>query len=167
MPFPSTLEELEVNGYKFLRHGPCTECGELTDTFSTPGGREIVLEPMGLALSAAVRHLTTCKPKESNGKAPAKENVVSQQAGKREASTEEGNPAPKVVDIRMYGVTDPNHQLLAVGYCGGILAVQFARGKGEHTGVPEALYQELRRVPFAYKTYQTKLKGKFPYRKIE
>jgi hypothetical protein len=69
----------------------------------------------------------------------------------------------------MYGVNDPNHQLLAVGYdpvdC--VLVCQWAKGKGKHTGVPEDLYLKLRRVPFAYRQYISTIKGKYPYTKVE
>ena len=42
-----------------------------------------------------------------------------------------------------------------------------AKGKGQHTGVPEDLYLKLRRVPFAYRQYIATIKGKFPYEKME
>lgn len=71
--------------------------------------------------------------------------------------------------MQMYGVRDPNHQMLAVGYepVDGILRVQWRKGEGEHRGVPEDLYLKLRRVPFAYRQYQATIKGKFPYSKVE
>lgn len=69
--------------------------------------------------------------------------------------------------MRMYGVTDPNHQLLAVGWEDGLLAVQWKKGQGEHRGVPEDVYLKLRRARFAYRQYQLTVKGKFPYTKVE
>lgn len=68
--------------------------------------------------------------------------------------------------IKLYGVTDPNKQLLAVGWDDGVLVCQWAKGKGQHTGVPEDLYLKLRRVPFAYRQYIATIKGKFPYEKL-
>ena len=64
-------------------------------------------------------------------------------------------------------MNDPNHQLIAVGWDDGILVCQWAKGKGQHTGVPEDLYLKLRRVPFAYRQYIATIKGKYPYTKLE
>ena len=69
--------------------------------------------------------------------------------------------------MQMHGVTDPNHQLIAVGWENGTLRCRWRKGEGEHTGVPEDLFLKLRRVPFAYRQYNSTIKGKFPYTKIE
>jgi hypothetical protein len=66
----------------------------------------------------------------------------------------------------MYGVNDPNFQLLAVGYADGVLVCQWSKGKGLHRGVPEDVYQKLRTARFAYRQYQLTVKGKFPYEKV-
>ncbi len=62
MPFPLNLEEMEQSGYTFLRSESCPECLENVEVFSTPGKREIVMNPMCEALRPAVRHLEVCKP---------------------------------------------------------------------------------------------------------
>lgn len=71
--------------------------------------------------------------------------------------------------MQMYGVNDPNHQLLAVGYepTGGILRCRWSKGWGEHSGVPEKVFVLIRRVPYAYGYYQKSVKGRYPYKKIE
>lgn len=68
-----------------------------------------------------------------------------------------------------YGVTDPNGQLLAVSYEpeGGLLGVRWKKGEGVHSEVPEEIFVTIRRVPFAYSYYQNKVKGQYPYRKVE
>ena len=62
MPFPLNIEEMEESGYTFLRSESCPECLENVEVFSTPGKREIVMNPMCEALRPAVRHLEVCKP---------------------------------------------------------------------------------------------------------
>ena len=69
--------------------------------------------------------------------------------------------------MQMHGVTDPNHQLIAVGWEEGTLRCRWRKGEGEHTGVPEDLFLKLRRVPFAYRQYKATIQWKFPYTKIE
>ena len=61
MPFPSTLENLLASGYTFLRGSVCPECREIVEVFRTPGGREIVMDPMAQMERPAVRHFETCK----------------------------------------------------------------------------------------------------------
>jgi len=68
--------------------------------------------------------------------------------------------------ISMYGVTDPNHQLLTVGWRDGVLVCQFAKGKGSYAGVPEAEFIKLRNVPFVYRILTTNIKNKYPYTKL-
>ena len=69
--------------------------------------------------------------------------------------------------MQMHGVRDPNNQLIAVGWENGTLRCRWRKGEGEHTGVSEDLFNKLRRVPFAYRQYNSTIKGKFPYTKIE
>jgi hypothetical protein len=164
MPFPSNLDAMFAAGYDYLRWEKCAECGEMVEVYSTPGKREIVMEPMVGRHSPAIRHFERCNI------APHSEA----QGGSASAGVPKPSPEPQkpavpspAPDIRMYGVRDPNHQLLAVGWATGILVCRWAKGEGEHTGVPEDLYLKLRRVPFAYSQYQKTIKGKFPYRKVE
>lgn len=71
--------------------------------------------------------------------------------------------------MQMFGVRDPNGQILAVGYepVNGILRIRWKKGEGEHSGVPEKVFVSIRKVPFAYSYYQKTVKGKYPYTKIE
>ena len=70
----------------------------------------------------------------------------------------------------MHGVTDPNHQLIAVGYepVTGTLVCQFKTAKwGYGPGVPEAEFMKLRHSPFAYRIFTCNIKGKFTATKLE
>ena len=71
--------------------------------------------------------------------------------------------------MEMYPVRDKNHQLLAVGYepVDGMLAVQFAKGQGEHRGVPEDKFIKLRRALYPYRQYKLTVQGQYPYTRIE
>jgi hypothetical protein len=79
MPFPVDRESLEAAGYVYLKSEPCPTCNELVEVYTTPGKRELAMNPMGLLTTPAVRHAYTC------GETP---------------------PAPD--PIKMYGVTDKN-----------------------------------------------------------
>ena len=150
MPFPTTLAAMFSSGNDYARWEHCAACGEPVEIYTTPGGRTIAMEPMCSRESPAVRHYLVCKPAN-----PTPE----------EQKPQEQAVAPR--QIAMYGVNDPNHQLIAVGWDDGVLVCQWAKGKGQHTGVPEDLYLKLRRVLFAYRQYIATIKGKFPYTKME
>jgi hypothetical protein len=62
MPFPTNQEALEEAGYVLNRYKACPACGEQVDVYTTPGKREIFLNPMATPHSPAVRHYETCKP---------------------------------------------------------------------------------------------------------
>ena len=142
MPFPTTQAEMFDAGYEYARDIHCPQCGLGVEAWTTPGKREIIMDPMVSSEAPAVRHYETCEiTPNAQPDSPSK--------------------------IKLYGVNDPNRQLIAVGWSDGVLVCQWVKGKGQHAGVPEDLYLELRRVPFAYKTYQNKIKGKFPYTKME
>jgi hypothetical protein len=149
MPFPTTLAAMFSSGYDYARWEHCAACGEPVEVYTTPGGRTIAMEPMCSSEAPTVRHYEVCKPPNPTPEAqkPQEQAAVPRQ-------------------IAMYGVTDPNKQLLAVGWDDGVLVCQWAKGKGQHTGVPEDLYLKLRRVPFAYRQYIATIKGKFPYEKM-
>ena len=68
----------------------------------------------------------------------------------------------------MYGVNDPNHQLLAVGYdpVDGVLVCQFKTEKWSYAGVPEAEFLKLKKVPYAYRIFTTNIKNKYPATKL-
>ena len=64
----------------------------------------------------------------------------------------------------MHGVTDPNHQLIAVGYepVTGTLVCQFKTAKwGYGPGVPEAEFVKLRHSPFACRIFACNIKTKY------
>ena len=71
MPFPLDLESLLAAGYTFARSEICPVCQEAVEVFTTPGKREIALNPMCELLRPAVRHYETCnsapKQEAANG----------------------------------------------------------------------------------------------------
>ena len=150
MPFPINLESLLAAGYVFLRSETCPACREPVEVFTTPGKREIALNPMCELLRPAVRHYEVCKPPNPTPEAQ---------------KPQEQAVAPR--QIAMYGVTDPNKQLLAVGWDDGVLVCQFKTAKWSYAGVPEAEFVKLRRVPYAYRIFTTNIKGKYPATKME
>ena len=62
MPFPADLEALEAAGYVFARAEVCPDCRECVEVWTTPGKREIVMDPMHQLVRPAIRHYETCKP---------------------------------------------------------------------------------------------------------
>ena len=150
MPFPLDLESLLAAGYTFARSEICPVCQEAVEVFTTPGKREIALNPMCELLRPAVRHYETCKP-----------SIPTPEAQK----PQEQAAVPR--QIAMYGVTDPNKQLLSVGGDDGVLVCQFKTAKWSYAGVPEAEFVKLRRVPYAYRIFTTNIKGKYPATKME
>ena len=150
MPFPLDLESLLAAGYTFARSEICPVCQEEVEVFTTPGKREIALNPMCELLRPAVRHYETCKP-----------SIPTPEAQK----PQEQAAVPR--QIAMYGVTDPNKQLLAVGWDDGVLVCQFKTAKWSYAGVPEAEFVKLRRVPYAYRIFISNIKGKYPATKLE
>ena len=65
MPFPATLAAMFSSGYDYARWEHCAVCGEPVEVYTTPGKREIAMEPMCSRESLAVRHYEVCKPKEA------------------------------------------------------------------------------------------------------
>ncbi len=168
MPFPSNLEEFLAAGYEFIRPerypdpDTCPVCGDAVENFTTPGQREISMNPMCHMLAPAVRHVLTCNTRTNPVDAPP---VASAPNPSLEPQQAQG--AAGIDGISMFGVTDPNHQLLSAGWREGILVCQFAKGKGFYSGVPEVEFHKLRKVPFAYRILSTNIKGKYPYTKLE
>ena len=150
MPFPATLDAMFASGYEYARWEHCAVCGEPVELYTTPGKREIAMEPMCSRESLAVRHYLVCKPPNPTPEAqkPQEQAAVPRQ-------------------IAMYGVTDPNKQLIAVGWDDGVLVCQFKTAKWSYAGVPEAEFVKLRRVPYAYRIFTTNIKGKYPATKME
>lgn len=150
MPFPATLDAMFSSGYDYARWEHCAACGETVELYTTPGGRTIAMEPMCSRESPAVRHYLVCKPAN-----PTPE----------EQKPQEQAVAPQ--QIAMYGVNDPNHQLIAVGWDDGVLVCQFKTAKWSYAGVPESELVKLRRVPYAYRIFISNIKGKYPATKLE
>ena|ERR1019366_709064 len=140
MPFPINQEELFAAGYSYARWERCPVCTLDVEVWNSPGKREIAMEPMPSFKTPAVRHYESCTPTQA---------------------------AARLIDIRMYGVTDPNHQLLAVGWSEGILACQFSTAKWNYRDVPEEKYLSIRKVPYAYSYFTKQIKGQYPGMKVE
>lgn len=169
MPFPPDSESLLAAGYKFLRSETCSQCREMIEIFSTPGGREIVMDPMGLELSPAVPHWKTCGVQYctngNEGSAEAGQSKPSQPVQQGQEGAKESTQGA----FKMYAVNDPNHQLLAVGYepVDGILRCRFPKAYYDYRGVPEDKFESLKKVPYAYSYFTKTIKGKFPATKVE
>ena len=86
--------------------------------------------------------------------------------GRHEGSLRVGGRDVSSAQIKLHGVTDPNHQLIAVGWSDGVLVCQFKTAKWSYAGVPEAEFVKLRRSPFAYLIFTTNIKNKFPGTKV-
>ena len=108
------------------------------------------MQPMCEALRPAIRHYERCKPPNPT---PEAQKPQEQAAAPRQ--------------IAMYGVNDPNRQLIAVGWYDGVLVCQFKTAKWSYVGVPEAEVIKLRNSPFAYRLFTLNIKGKFPATKLE
>jgi hypothetical protein len=62
MPFPKTQTEMFAAGYEYSRWKRCPACTLDVEVWTTPGKREIIMEPMLGMKSQAVQHYKTCKP---------------------------------------------------------------------------------------------------------
>ena len=142
MPFPLDLESLLAAGYTFARSEICPVCQEAVEVFTTPGKREIALNPMCELLRPAVRHYEVCKPPNPTPEAqkPQEQAVAPQQ-------------------IKLYGVTDKN--MIACGWQDGTLAIQFRYGLYHYANVSENVFVTLRRVPYP-NNYFTKVVKNHP-----
>ncbi len=188
MPFPLDLESLLAAGYTFARSEICPVCQEAVEVFTTPGKREIALNPMCELLRPAVRHYETCNsaPKQEAANGSTGNDVQDAQGRDSDGGPSGDSPRHLPVGrghdqgvipaggrdaqgagIKIYGVTDPNKQLIAVGWDDGVLVCQFKTAKWSYAGVPEAEFVKLRRVPYAYRIFTTNIKGKYPATKME
>lgn len=163
-------DTLAINGYYKSGESVCFQCKERVHLYTGDDGTQVAVNPNVSGSWEEVLH--NCKVVQYRTNPPE----ASRQEDSSEASSEyqqelEDAVAPQKVDvsaIKMYAVNDPNHQLIAVGYepVDGILRCRWAKGEGFHRGVPEDLYDKLRRVPYAYRQYAQTVKGKFPYTRI-
>lgn len=187
MPFPTTQSAMFASGYEYLRWEKCTECGLAVEVWSTPGKREIVMEPMVSSESPATRHFEKCNiaPKQEEANGSTRNDVQDAQGRNSDSgagSVHEGSFADSRADIgqrihnggcdargsgiKLPGVTDHNHQIIAVGWDDGVLVCQFKTAKWSYAGVPEAEFVKLRRSPFAYRIFTLNIKNKFPATKV-
>jgi hypothetical protein len=185
MPFPLDLESLLAAGYTFARSEICPVCQEAVEVFTTPGKREIALNPMCELLRPAVRHYETCnvtpKQEATNGStgndvqdaqgrdSDRSAQVYSEHAGREvreadnDASVQRGLPVGRRdaqgAGIKLYGVTDKN--MIACGWQDGTLAIQFRYGLYHYANVPENVFVTLRRNPYP-NNYFTKVVKNHP-----
>ncbi len=163
MAFPSNLEELQAAGYVFHRTEPCLICKNNVEIFTTPGMREISMNPMYLPTSPAVRHYETCNTRTNPVEPPQAVDVP-----KPSPKPQQGQGAAGIDGIPMFGLTDPNHQLLSAGWRNGFMVCQFAKAKWSYgPGVPEAELEKLRRARYAYRIFLSNIRGKYPETKLE
>jgi hypothetical protein len=168
MGFPSNLEELQAEGYEFIRPemypdlDTCPVCGDAVENFTTPGKRVISMNPMYHLLAPAVRHVLTCNTRANTGDAP-----TAVDAPKPSPETQQGQGAAGIDSIPMFGVTDPNYQLLSVGWRNGFMVCQFAKAKWSYgPGVPESELEKLRRARYAYRIFLANIKGNYSETKL-
>jgi hypothetical protein len=178
------------SGYDYARWEHCAACGEPVEVYTTPGKREIAMEPMCSSESPAVRHYEVCKPKEdqsvylrneasgrtseptgpdsdsgTDGTGGGPDNDAQLRHGETRISV--GRLDAESAGIKLYGVTDPNKQLIAVGWSDGVLLCQFKTAKWSYAGVPEAEVIKLKNSPFAYRIFARNIKHKYPGTKLE
>lgn len=155
--------------WKFEERVQCSGCKMAIEKWSS-NGETVSYEPMMEELWPVILHV--CKsvqsrtrrnepPQEPRTAKPSPE--TQQEAVGANAGQQQGIDA-----IRLRGVTDPNFNIIAVGYEpeGGILVCQWKDSKGFHTQVPEDVYRKLLTARFAYRQYTLTVKGKFPYQKV-
>ena len=181
MPFPSNLESLLAAGYVFLRSETCPACREPVEVFTTPGKRELAMQPMCELLRPAVRHYETCNvtPKQEatngstgndvqdaqgrdsdggpDGTAGGPDNDGQLRHGETRISV--GRLDAGSAGIKLYGVTDTN--MIACGWQDGTLAIQFRYGLYHYANVPENVFVTLRRNPYP-NNYFTKVVKNHP-----
>ena len=163
---PKMKDGLQGAGYSFLGRVLCGQCKLATDLYSH-NGDQIAFAPMMDDTWPVVIH--ECK------------SVQSRTTEKQEAQTsgpivpppehqheQDGGKESQQQAFKMYGVNDPNGQLVAVGYdpVDGILRCQFKTALWSYKGVPEDKYHSLRKVPFAYSYFTKVIKSKFPAEKV-
>jgi hypothetical protein len=61
MPFPSNQSALLAAGYEYARWEKCGTCQLPCEVWTTPGKREIFMDPMPSHETPSVRHYETCK----------------------------------------------------------------------------------------------------------
>jgi hypothetical protein len=191
MPFPLDLESLLAAGYTFARSEICPVCQEAVEVFTTPGKREIALNPMCELLRPAVRHYETCNvtPKQEATNGSTGNDVQDAQGrdsdggshidpgldagsnralpGDSAAMLLAGRRDAQSAGIKLYGVTDKN--MIACGWLDGVLAIQFRYGLYHYANVPENVFVTLRKNPYPNSYFSKVVKSKpdlYPCRKV-
>jgi hypothetical protein len=123
------------------------------------------MEPMPGISSPAVRHYEQCniapKQEEPNGRGNL-QDASGRDSNRRDGVHATGGQVPSQTDgarglrdggldahgsgIKLYGVTDKN--MIAAGWSGGTLAIQFRYGLYHYANVAENVFVTLRKVPF-------------------
>jgi hypothetical protein len=173
MPFPATQEALFTAGYSYLKWDRCPVCTLDVEVWNTPGKRTIAMEPMPGISSPAVRHYEQCniapKQEEINGRGNLQDvagrdsNDITagslrmrsdgflgtnrrHEGGHKQTGIPMGGRDAQGSGIKLYGVTDKN--MIAAGWLGGTLAIQFRYGKYHYANVAEDVFQKIRNNPF-------------------
>ena len=156
MPFPQNLEELQAARYVYHRTEPCLICKNNVEIFTTPGMREISMDPMYHLLSPAVRHYETCNTHTNPVETPQ-----ARPAPKPSPEPQQAQDAARIDGIPMFGVS--GHNVIAAGYDAvrGILRIRFPKATWDYRGVPEEKFVSLKKTPFADRYFTTSIKGKF------
>jgi len=164
---PEIRQALESNGWVFGSRTECQKCKKAVEVWTSPKGEPHTFQPMMEALwpvrehgpyckSGAILHRNVQPATQTEGTLLPPE--PQQERGGASAGQESG--------FKMYGVNDPNGQLVAVGWLDGVLRCQFKTALWAHEGVPEEKYQSLRHVPYAYSLFTKSIKSKFPAKKV-
>ena len=165
MPFPATQEALFAAGYSYARWERCPVCTLDVEIWNSPGKRTIAMEPMPSFKTPAIRHYEQCnlapKQEEQSGRGNV-QDAAGRDSNRRDGVHATGGQVPSQTDgarglrdggldahgsgIKLYGVTDKN--MIAAGWLGGTLAIQFRYGKYHYANVAEDVFQKIRNNPF-------------------
>lgn len=166
-PMPASKADLAKQGWKFQARTECFECKRAVESWMDRQGEPVKLEcmmgddwPVVLHRCRLVQSRTDEFKASEATRQPVTPSVPQTPVLEAPEGRNEG--------FKMYGVSDPNHQLLAVGYepVDRILRCRFQKAEYDYRGVPEDLYLKLRRVPFAYRQFRSTIKDKFSAKKV-
>ncbi len=163
---PASRELLGKAGWKYQHRGECYECKRATELWFDPEGEPVRFECMmgddwpTVLHKCRVRDCTEAKNEPEEPKRP----ITPPESQQSHGGPSEGQHGA----FKMYGVNDPNHQLIAVGYdpVDQVLRCRFQKAEYDYRGVPEDLYLKLRKVPWAYRQFRSTIKDKFPAKKV-
>jgi hypothetical protein len=160
---PQSRAALEHNGWKMEGRVTCEKCKRAVEEWVSAKGVRFTYQPMMDGNWSVVEHGPVC----------GKSSVISHRVTGESERAETSKPSPEPSEgrqstFKMYGVTDPNGQLIAVGYdaTAGVLRCQFKTALWSYATVPEDVYMKLRSARFAYRQFTLTVKSKFPATKI-